>query len=89
MSDADEEEPLDVDMSGTRGTKGGVAAVLDSTARFMHQMPDGARFDFELSITEVSEPPYDGEDGEGRTDYDDTRTDDRPQWARGGNGGEK
>jgi len=57
MIDADPEsdEPLDVDMSGSKGKPEGVAAVLVSAGQIMNDMPDGTRYDFELSITEVTE----------------------------------
>lgn len=50
-----DDEPLDVDMSGSRGTAGGVAIVLEKSAKLLRDMPDGARYDFELTIEEVDD----------------------------------
>jgi len=53
MIDSSEDEPLDVDMSGSKGKPEGVAMVLEKAGQLMHEMPDGTRYDFELTITEV------------------------------------
>jgi hypothetical protein len=49
----DDEDPLDVEMSGSRGKPEGVAIVLDKAATLMEQMPEGTRYDFKLEIQEV------------------------------------
>lgn len=51
-----EEEPLDVDMSASRGSGEAVALVLKNVADTMAAMPDGKRYDFELTINESEEP---------------------------------
>jgi len=50
-----EDEPLDVDMSGCYGKPHGVALVLQKAGQIMETMPEGTRYDFELSITEVTD----------------------------------
>lgn len=50
----DEDEPLDVEMSGGRGKPVGVALVLEKAAQLMQEMPEGTRYDFELTIEEVN-----------------------------------
>lgn len=52
---SDEEDPLDVDMSGSRGEPRGVALVLESAGELMREMPEDARYDFELRIEEVDD----------------------------------
>jgi hypothetical protein len=53
IENPDDDEPLDVTMSGSRGQPVGVATVLESAGELMRDMPDNTRYDFELSIEEV------------------------------------
>jgi len=52
MPNEQDDEPLDIEMSGEYGKPEGVAQVLLSAGQHMKAMPEGTRYDFELSITE-------------------------------------
>lgn len=52
MSPTEDEDLLDVEMSGSYGRPEGVASVLVLAGHHMREMPDGTRYDFALSITE-------------------------------------
>jgi hypothetical protein len=49
----DEEAFLNVDADGADGRGRGVAAVLQSIAETLSEAPEGARYDFDVTVTEV------------------------------------
>jgi hypothetical protein len=47
-----QEEPLDVELSGSAGQPEGIVALLEQTATFMREIDEG-RYDIEIHIQEV------------------------------------
>lgn len=53
MSDQDSEPWFEVDADGSKGSGVAVAEVFESIAEVLRESPEGARYDFDLTVDEV------------------------------------